>query len=182
MKNILLIPLFFCFVYSSTSQVDLTIDPVSPFFSAYNLGIDYSHKNWISTELGLGTVLRESAEQVLKFSGTTKFYTNPENYTDRFYLGVLLRYKMNAIRYTDTYPFITSLRQFNQVGVGILAGHKIVGNERIVFDANLGVIGLLHYRNSGNISSTQINLGFIGKLAVGYRFESKKATDSFKDY
>ncbi|MEO6760497.1 MAG: hypothetical protein ABIO24_13645, partial [Saprospiraceae bacterium] len=106
-----------------------------------------------------------------------KYYFNPKNGADRFYVDAFLRFVNRHWKYDDnsTNADFTSTR----FGVGFGLGYTVVASGGCVFDIGFGFGRALVTNNkyddgSGAQQSVDWGNGIVlGKLGIGYRFGKK---------
>ena len=127
-----------------SAQTEIKISPIALLAGVGALSVEQV----LTPSWGLDLdVLAGSETFVANFSG--KYYFEPRYGADRFHVGIFTGFQNEAL------------------GIGFLAGYKIVSKNRVLFEAGLGVgrsfdDGLLAY----------------GKLHLGYRFQKKEKDGS----
>lgn len=94
-----------------------------------------------------------------------KYYFNPKNGADRFYLSVFTRYINRSVDNSFGKYSISRL------GLGVGLGYKIVSKGNFVFDIGVGIgRAVVNFDSENNSGLEWIPIMFAGKLGVGYRF------------
>jgi hypothetical protein len=122
------------------SQTEIKISPIPLLFGAGALSVEQV----LNPAWGLDLdVLFGSDFFAVNFSG--KYYLDPRYGADRFHVGVFTGYQNEAL------------------GIGFLAGTKILSKNRVLFEIGLGI---------GRSFDDGV-IGY-GKLHLGYRFQKKE--------
>jgi hypothetical protein len=109
-----------------------------------------------------------------------KYYFNPNRGADKFYVGPYFKYKGGAGTVESTDEKITRTR----IAAGLAIGYKVVSASGIVFEIGLGggrafTDTFKNKDTDEEISVTDlINIDFLGRLALGYRFGGGSASSS----
>ena len=178
MKKISIATFFCALSFIGISQIDVTAAPLGLLWGDLSLGVDYCFTENVSAELGAGfggSSGNDGAEHEFKnrnIQGTVKYYFNPSNGSDKFYIGGFIR---SINRDYDSGENSSLGYKQHRIGGGFLLGRKQVSDSGILFDINLGV-GRAFYDNvtftaAGNESTIAWpDIMMVGKLGVGYRF------------
>ncbi len=172
---------FLCFFNQmAQAQVDVTANPVGLLFGDLSVGADIQLQEHLSVEaaVGFGTSKIDDVKGTnIPVNLVGKYYLNPKNGADRFYVDVFLRYVNRQWNYDSNsdYADFTS----NRLGVGFGLGYKVVSSSGFVFDIGFGAGRALVDNNSYTENGMQQdidwpNVMFQGKLGIGYRFGGKK--------
>ena len=123
-----------------------------------------------------GYSLRRSG---ILLNAAAKFYFNPEESIDGFYVAPYARYRNITLKYRDldgVFFFDDERLKINRLAVGANAGYKYVFDERFIIEALLGVGVAVLNRNDvldvifedevfGGIRRVDLN----GRLSLGFR-------------
>ena len=164
---------------TTQAQVDATINPINAIWGKYSLGADITLSQNLSIEPTISILSKETGDG--KYTGIPanlflKYYFNPSNGADRFYVDVWARYVNRKFDYDPENIEVYSNFDQNRFGVGFGIGYKVVSQKGFVFDIGFGtgraIIDDTNYTNSDlqreNIDWPEIM--FAGKLGIGYRF------------
>jgi hypothetical protein len=168
---------------TTKAQIDVTVNPIGLLFGDLSVGADFALSDNFSVEgtLGVGTGKVEDID--FKFSNVPvnvfgKYYFNPNNGADKFYVSAFLRFVSRGYSYdgegTTTYEEYTQTR----FGLGFGLGYKVVSKGGFVFDIGFGagraIIDNTKVDTAGDDYSIDWpDIMFAGKLGIGYRFGGK---------
>ena len=147
MKKILIVfAFFFGLQISAQAQADIQINPIAILFGGIQFSADF-----LLSETGSVELSTIAGEDVFGFYGAGKYYFNPREGADRFYIGAF------AGGGTDLGG-----------GVGFLLGQKWLSTKGVSFELAIGV---------GRSFGGDFDVIPYGKLAVGYRLGEKRDSD-----
>ena len=139
MKNYLLIPLFATlFIGGLNAQTEVKLNPIALLFLGIGAGVEYGVNPDVGVELNALIVEDGSAVWV-----AGKYYMNPRQGLDRFYIGA----------------YLGGVTDGESPGIGFLLGHKAVSrNNKVLFEIGAG-------------AGRTFSGGFLpyGRLSVGLR-------------
>lgn len=175
--------LFIClFSNNATAQIDVTINPIGALFGNFGVGGDFAITENISVEgvVGFGSRKDDGTKYTaIPITAFGKYYFNPKNDNDRFYVSAFLRfvnrkYKDNDANDSFDYGDFTNTR----FGGGIGIGYKVVSKGGFVFDIGLagGRAFVNNTKTDDNFNALILTTGDLmitGKLGLGYRFGGK---------
>lgn len=168
------------------AQVDVTAQPLGLLFGIYNFSGDFYVSDNFSVEAVLGFTSRsgtvtdsDTGEDAdvdytsVPVMAMGKYYFNPRNGADRFYLSAFLRYVNRKVQYSSASD--NADVTWSRFGVGFGVGTKIVSQKGVVLDLGLGIgrafVDKISYDNSGDQQEIDWpGLIVLPRLAVGYRF------------
>jgi hypothetical protein len=190
MKTLKLFTLILClaafsFTNQSEAQVDLTINPVGLLWGDLSVGADFTISENLSVEaaVGFGSGNNGLGEGEFKhrsipITAFGKYYFNPDNGADKFYILAFLRFINRNYSWEGSSSFYDDY-SVTRVGGGFGVGYKVVSGGGFVFDINFGAgrsfINNYKYDDS-SVNDPYIDWGnimFAGKLGIGYRFGGK---------
>lgn len=147
MKKIIILSLLLISIARISAQTELKLSPIGLLIPAVAISVETA----TSESFGLDGDLIV-AEDFFGFNLSGKYYFNPKSSIDGFHIGA----------------FIGNVGE--SVGVGFLAGHKIVSKKNVTFEFGLGV----------GRSFDGGGVGY-GKLHMGYRFGKSKEVKTGTD-
>lgn len=186
MKTLKVLALTACFLLTglfsqdAQAQIDVTINPIGALFGNFGVGGDFALTENISVEgvVGFGSRKVDGTKySAIPITAFGKYYFNPNNGTDKFYVSVFTRFVNRKVKDNDSNDLI-NYSDYTQTrfGVGAGAGYKIVSKGGFVFDIGLGIgrafVNKTKFDDGGSNGLT-VDFGelmFAGKLGVGYRF------------
>ncbi|MEM6967499.1 MAG: DUF3575 domain-containing protein [Bacteroidota bacterium] len=167
------------FMNKSNAQIDVTINPIGLLFENFSVGADFALTENISVEGTIGYGSGDDSDfdfRSIPINVFGKYYFNPKNGADKFYVSAWLRFINRSYEYDDSSVFVFSDYSQTRVGVGFGLGYKVVSKGGFVFDIGLGV-GRAFIDNTsfededlGTIEVDWPEIMFAGKLGIGYRF------------
>jgi hypothetical protein len=191
MKNLFLsiLTLLCVFNYTTTSaQIDITANPIGLLFGDLSFGADFAVSEKFSVEAMVG--IGGNKDDNFKFTQIPinvvgKFYLNPDNGSDKFYVSSFLRFVNRNYAYSDLINTNGVNRDYKatRLGLGFGLGYKIATEKGFIFDIGLGLGRALFTKtNYAQADTALLNLDFekwipvvgFGKLAIGYRFGGGK--------
>ncbi|MFT5763866.1 MAG: hypothetical protein ACI8X3_001292 [Saprospiraceae bacterium] len=150
------------------------------------MGADFMISDNLSIEGSIGfTSGKESfgSDDDYKYTGIPitvfgKYYFNPDNGADKFYVDAWLRFVSRTNKYKGSSSTFYGDYSQTRVGIGFGIGYKVVSVGGFVFDIGLGAgrafIDNTSYDNNGQQESFDWpDIMFAGKVGVGYRFGGK---------
>ena len=141
MKKLLLLTFLLISLCRISAQTEIKISPVGLLFETVGLSVESA----IRDNFGLdGDVI--FAQDFFGFNLSGKYYFNPKSSIDGFHVGA----------------FIGNSGDTESIGLGFLAGIKLLSKKRILFEFGLGI---------GRSFDDGV-IGY-GKLHLGYRFNKK---------
>ena len=141
MKKLLFLALFALSMARITAQTDIKISPVALLFETVAISVESA----VSENFGLDVEGILNTE-ILGFNLSGKYYFNPKRRIDGFHVGA----------------FVGNFGGEESVGLGFLAGTKILSRKNILFEIGAG---LGRSFDDGVVA--------YGKLHIGYRFGKK---------
>ena len=168
----------------ATAQVDVSTNPFglltlkpninAEFIVAPNFGVEasvaYDRK-------GIFPLLKDFKYAVMPISLAGKYYFNPKQGGDGFYVSVFAKHANR--KFTAKVQDMGGDFKLQRTGVGVGLGYKVLAKNNITFEAGFGV-GRSFRNNTTTIDDmeTQDNLDSLlkwlpmatGKITVGYRF------------
>ncbi len=178
----------FSFVNKSNAQIDVTINPIGLLFGDLNVGADFVLSENLSIEgtIGIATGSDDAAfnDAESKYFGLPitvfgKYYFNPNNGADKFYIDAWLRFVSRSYNWEGNDADLFVDYSQTRVGGGFGIGYKVVSDGGFVFDIGFGA-GRAFIDNTSfeDGSGDQFTVDwpdimFAGKLGVGYRFGGK---------
>jgi hypothetical protein len=141
MKKLLFLALFALSMTRITAQTDIKISPVALLFETVAVSVESA----VSENFGLDADGVFNAD-IIGFNLSGKYYFNPKRRIDGFHVGA----------------FVGNFGSEESVGIGFLAGTKILSRKNILFEIGLGL---------GRSFDDGV-VGY-GKLHLGYRFGKK---------
>ena len=177
----------FGFANQAKAQVDVTINPIGLLFGDLNVGFDFVLSDNLSVEgtIGIATGSDDLVDAESKYFGLPitvfgKYYFNPNNGADKFYVDAWLRFVNRSYKWEgDNASSYVDYSQ-TRVGIGFGIGYKIVSDGNFVFDIGLGagralVDNTKYDDGAGNQTTVDWpDIMFAGKIGVGYRFGGGK--------
>ena len=184
---ILTLALFAFTTYRAEAQVDATISPLGLIISGnITVGADFVLSDNLSVEANVGyrtrtdnlTVSGTSAAD-FRYTGIPvmaigKYYFNPDNGADKFYVDAFLRYVNRSYKEQDVDTSVDNFTQ-SRFGAGVGLGYKIVSRSGVVFDFNFGAGRVFAdnttYENDNGQQPIDLpGIIITSKIGVGYRF------------
>jgi outer membrane protein W len=176
---ILALAVFSLSSYDANAQIDVTLNTLGILVSGTQVGVDLVISPDFSVEGSIGYNSNTDDDRSQKYTSVPiqflgKYYFNPDDGADKFYVGGFLRYVNRSYKAEGTSSF-ADLTQ-SRFGVGVGLGYKIVSRKNIVFDfgTTFGTVvsDNTKYEDSDGIqeeiSIPGIIVGF--KIGIGYRF------------
>ncbi len=126
------------------SQLELKLEPINLLFGQIPISIEYILTDNMGVEGTIGYSFQkdrnfENAETStgLVINGLFKYYFNPDNGGDKFYVFPFVRNVNRSFTFTeDNVEYKSTYKAF---GVGFGVGYKVVARAGLVFDFGLGV-------------------------------------------
>jgi hypothetical protein len=178
MKKCGLIVLFcatFLITQKGFAQVDVSVNPIGILFGNLSVGADFAVNENFSVEgtIGFGAKNRDLYKTSdLQVSTIGKYYFNPEEGADKFYIDAFLTFINRNYRGDEsTFADFKSTR----FGLGFGIGYKILNRRGFMFEIGGGLGRALYDKTS--ILNTDIEwqpiIGY-GKLGIGWRFGGRQ--------
>lgn len=175
LKSFALIAMFSgAFFFNTHAQIDVTLNPIGILWANVSVNGDFVVADNFSVEGSLGLGSGKLAEQEwnnFNFTTLGKYYLNPEDGADNFYLDAFLRYVNRNYEATNDFGSATT----NRFGIGFGLGYKVVADNGFVFDIGVGGGRALYSNTDYEIDGDDFGSGWNkimlnGKLGIGYRF------------
>ncbi len=138
MKKLLLVCALSVYVSQLAAQTDIKLSPIPLLFGYVAASVEQGLSESIGIEGDFILI-----EDFVGGNLSGKYYFEPEKGIDKFHVGVFVGIQ-------------------ESVGVGFLAGYKLVSRKNVIFEVGLGI---------GRSFDDGV-IGY-GKLHLGYRFEKK---------
>lgn len=179
MKKLLTLPLALLFVISMNAQIDVKVNPIALLFASFD----------VSAEFGLSENFGLDVAPILDFGSqdygideykytrfgaivNPRYYVNPKNDVDRFYVGAYAKFLTGKAKLDDLVGWKNT-----RLAIGANIGYKVVADSGFIFDVGFGVgrAFLNNYEGDGIVDFSEevleaIDIDLIGRLAVGWRF------------
>jgi len=164
------------------SQLEVKTNPISILFNTVPLSIEYIITDNIGLEATAGYYFRNddvfatgTSWSGLKTNLNFKFPFGPDKGGDRFYAFPYLRYVKRTGKYSENGSEY-SIEQ-TVIGGGFGAGYKWVSDMGLLFDFGAGIgknfSNELVYSDPNYVEAIDlniININFVARISVGYRF------------
>lgn len=182
-----------CFIFAKTAtlqaQVDLTTNPVNLIFGNINAGADFGIKENFSLEANVAYSKGDywglvDKRETIPVNLIGKYYFNPKNGADGFYVDAFTRFVNRSITATykgdnENIPDEVNYTR-NQLGLGVGLGFKVVSQKGFVFDIGTGIGRAVYHKDKLNVSEQDYKIpslikamGYF-KIGLGYRFGGGK--------
>lgn len=179
MKKLLTLPLALLFVISLNAQIDVKINPIALLYASFDVaaefGISESFGVDVAPILNFGTQNYNSDEfKYTRFGivANPRYYVSPKNGVDRFYVGAYAKFLTGKAKFEDVTGWSNT-----RLAIGANLGYKVVADSGFVFDIGFGVgrAFVNNYEGEDLVDFSEefleaIDIDFIGRLAVGWRF------------
>ncbi len=179
MKHLTLVVLALFLSVSAYSQVELKVNPIGLLFGSYNLLAEFPASESFGIEGKVGYFSRNedfSSEEwtygAFNLEAAGKYYFNPREGFDRFYVGPYVKFNTGNWEIKDGNS--TESSNSTRVSLGLLFGQKWVGRNGLVFEIGLGAgRALVNTIDNNDLDGLLFDLDLTGRLAIGYRFGGK---------
>lgn len=175
MRKILILACGLMLSTTLSAQLEVKANPLGLLFGSFNALVETGISDNFGLEGQLGFVSRNSDLGVdewtfnaFNIGAAGKYYLNPREGWDRFYVGGYLRFNTGTWGLDDSTDDVTSTR----LALGIIFGQKWVADSGFVFELGAGAgRALINNIDDVDLDGLLFDLDIIIRLAVGYRFQ-----------
>lgn len=193
MKKLFVLIVCVGFLSSSLkAQVDVTINPVGLLFENIRLNIEYGVSQDFGIEGRIAPLFNSSSIGEVNYSSLGlgigvmgKYYFAPKTSIDGWHVGMYAEGRSNKFEADLDGTIIVPEYTNTRLAIGFYGGYKFVSNKNFVFDIGMGFGRNFVNRSvdaNGNVLDGTdfliLQLDYIGKLAIGYRFGGNTSSKS----
>lgn len=159
-----------------SAQLEVKANPLGLLFGNFNALVEKGISDNFGVEGQIGLVIRDNDLGSINYDynafnigAAGKYYLNPREGWDRFYVGGYLRFNTGSWEAEDgsTSEGISSTR----LSLGLLVGQKWVSEGGFVFEIGAGAgRALINDIDDETLEDLLFDLDILLRLAVGYRF------------
>ncbi len=162
--------------FSAYGQVEVKVNPLGLLFGSYNVIAEVPASETFGIEGKVGFFNRDNDLGIVEYQYSAfnveaagKFYFNPREGFDRFYVGPYA--KFNTGNWEEQIDGERLEIGSTRLSIGLLVGHKWVADSGFIFELGLGAgRAIVNEIDDTDLDDLLFDLDLTGRLAIGYRF------------
>ncbi|MEM6398095.1 MAG: DUF3575 domain-containing protein [Bacteroidota bacterium] len=174
MRKILFLALALCIAGGAKAQLEVKVNPIGLLFGNFNVLAETGLTENFGLEGQIGFASRDDDLGLTNYEWSAfnigaagKYYFNPREGFDRFYVGGYLRFNTGSWSEESGDGDFSSTR----LSLGVLFGQKWVGQNGLVFELGAGAgRAIVNTIDGDDLDGLLFDIDILLRIAIGYRF------------